>query len=499
MRAATAIVIALVLGLVGLVGAQPKPTREGFDHYIHDRNVSVSGADPIACTSCHTMKDGKLVGVPGHTACFGACHGAIPGKLAKKPAPITEPPERMRICTACHSEAALAAPTKAALAPGYPPYELYQDYALEAPHKRHAAVACGTCHTKIKTSAPHARCLGCHDGSAAAGKGPAMTACAGCHSPASGKPEPLAMLRTKATQIFVTKTFSHDKHAKRGGAGATCTTCHAAVLTTDDRQLPRVPMASCGVSACHDGKAAFATSGPCTKCHQEEPAERYDVVRPPDRFGHARPEHVAANLPCSACHTLSATGEPRVASHAACAGCHEADFAARVPETCGACHNATEPWRHLVPDREPPARSELGSTLDHGKHAQVACTACHSLATPTAELRPPRGHKACSGAACHANTGGASPVLTACEACHQPGLAVRREQARLTTPWSVRAEFSHAPHTQAPCATCHTNMAGATVMDIAAPAKATCVGCHDGKTAFKVTGTACTRCHPGSK
>lgn len=499
MRAAVIIlVLGLGLGLVGLAGAQPKSTREGFDHYLHDRDVSVSGADPIACTSCHVLKGGKLVGVPGHAACFGACHGAGPGKLGKKPSPIAEPPARMRVCTACHSEAALAAPTKTALAPGMPPYALYQDYALEAPHKRHAAVACATCHAKAKPSTPHARCLGCHDGSGTAGKGPAMTSCAGCHSPASGKPEPLAMVRTKETQVFVTKTFSHDKHARRGGTGATCTTCHAAVLTTDDRQLPRVPMAACGPSGCHDGQAAFATSGACTRCHQEEPAERYDVARPDKRFGHARPGHVAANLPCAACHPLTASGEPRVASHAACAACHEADFARRVPTICGACHNATEPWRHLIPDREPPASSELGSSLDHTKHATTACAACHALATPTTELRPPRGHKACTGAGCHAASGGAPPELTACEACHQPGLAARREQARLAAPWSVRARFSHTPHSRAPCVTCHTDLTGATVMDLAAPAKATCVGCHDGTTAFKVTGTACARCHPGS-
>ena len=45
---------------------------------LHERNVDVSGAEPIACTRCHVDKAGRLVGRPGHAACFGACHGAAP-------------------------------------------------------------------------------------------------------------------------------------------------------------------------------------------------------------------------------------------------------------------------------------------------------------------------------------------------------------------------------------------------------------------------------------
>ena len=54
-----------------------------------------------------------------------------------------------------------------------------------------------------------------------------------------------------------------------------------------------------------------------------------------------------------------------VAGHTACAGCHADDFGARWPKKCGACHNATEPWRALIADRPLPERTEFGATLDH--------------------------------------------------------------------------------------------------------------------------------------
>lgn len=504
MRAAV-LALAVVMGLAVPSGAGPE--RDGFDHYLHDRNIAVSGGDPVACATCHAQhaKTGKLVGVPGHGACFGSCHGAPPARLARPATAITDIGARQNVCTACHAEPALraAVPSRAALVGNYPPYTRFPDFALEAGHQTHAAAACSSCHVK-KPQAPHVRCAACHDGSQRPGTGPAMTACQGCHTPASGQPEPLRMVRTAETQIFVTQTFSHAKHATRGGAGAACVTCHAAVRETNDRQLPRVPMAACGVGACHDGAAAFGITEACTKCHRDVPTEKYEVKRIDRRFGHARPGHASAALACRACHSLGPTGEPRVAGHRACVACHAEDFSKRRPVICTACHNGIEPWRPLVPDRAPPARSELGAQLDHAKHPG-ACEGCHRLATAAVELRPPRGHAACTGAGCHVASGGPLPTLETCDGCHRLGLAAEREAARLAAPWSVRRTFSHVPHQRAAdgtalaCTSCHTSVRGVTLLDIPAPAKATCAPCHDGKQTFKLTGTTCTRCHPGVK
>ncbi|HET9622471.1 MAG TPA: cytochrome c3 family protein, partial [Kofleriaceae bacterium] len=255
---------------------------------------------------------------------------------------------------------------------------------------------------------------------------------------------------------------------------------------------------------CHDGAAAFAITAACRRCHAEPPADDaagFQVARPTARYLHA--QHAQVSLPCAACHPLGKTGEVSVVGHAPCATCHAADFGLRTPTICGACHNGTEPWRALVADRGPPERTEFGATLDHGTHAATPCATFHVLTTATSQLRPPRGHRACAAVGCHAVTGGPAPALTACEACHRAGLVRDRQAARLAAPWSVRATFDHAVHGKASgeparaCATCHTDVRGGDVRALATPGKPTCAPCHDGQTAFKLTGTACLRCHPG--
>ncbi len=486
------LVLVLVLVLVPRASAAPRTAAFGFDHNVHDRDVSVAALEPIACTHCHELVKGKLVGKPGHAACFGACHGAPPqrpragGKLAVG--------ERGKVCEACHSEAQLVAPFPGRLPVFYPPYSIDVDFNLGFGHKQHAQAACSDCHapeTKTRT-APHARCLGCHVKT--------MDRCGGCHPPAVGKPQPPELAALHDT---VTTTFSHSRHAARGAKGKECATCHAAIRATDDSELPRPSVKDCATAGCHDGKAAFGTTVACTKCHDREPPDRFTVARPEARFEHAGVHAAAlAGQPCIACHRIVGN-ELTVAGHAACASCHADDFGARQPKICGACHNATEPWRHLAPDRGPAERTEFGAMLDHGKHP-AACTSCHSLRTATQQLRPPRGHAACTTAGCHAASGGPLPHLGDCTLCHRIGLAAAREAARVKDPWSVRAAFDHAPHAQdqagkpLACNACHVDVSAADVVQLAVPPKPTCAPCHDGARAFSLTGTTCTRCHVGS-
>jgi c(7)-type cytochrome triheme protein len=495
MRAALA--IAVLCAWSGAARAQPAPgapralrtTAEGFDHNVHARDVDVSVAPAIACTRCHAIKSGALVGRPGHAGCFGSCHGAMPARRQ----PVT--PERMRLCSACHAETTLASATPGKVS--YPPYTLGREFALQIGHKAHASIACGACHDR-RPAIPHRRCLGCHDGSK--GKGPVMAECSTCHTPASGVPDPPMLVRTKDTQIFVTTAFSHARHAGRGVARQ-CTTCHAAIIATNDRQLPRPTTASCAIAGCHDGKASFGVTASCTKCHQDVPTTKYEMSREVKRFNHAL--HEPLNLACASCHPLGKSGEVLVANHAPCAACHAKDFGERFPKICTACHIGTEPWRPLVADRLPAERTEFGATLDHRKHPS-ACASCHSLTTAISELRPARGHRACSGTACHAAAGGPAPQLTACESCHQRGLAAERDRTRRAATWSVRALFKHASHLESPritrqvaCVACHDDLTSPTTLSLAVPPKQTCAPCHDGQLAFKLTGTTCTRCHLG--
>ncbi|HEY5952604.1 MAG TPA: cytochrome c3 family protein [Kofleriaceae bacterium] len=474
----------------------------GFDHLGHDRKLDVKGVGILACAKCHVEVKGKLVGKPGHTACFGQCHGAAPvapkrgGKIALGDDP--------KLCTSCHADALLQKPYTGKLPALYPPYTAEPDFNISFGHKQHGSITCTQCHdmrTKPAKPAPHQRCLGCHDGSGTQGHAAAMANCSSCHPRSVGTPQPPELTPVRDS---VTAVFSHGKHGTRGAAGKDCATCHAAIRGTDDTELPRPTQQDCATGGCHDGKAAFATTVACTRCHDRAP-DRFDVKRPLTRFTHAGVHADAVkNRACNVCHPLSAKGEIQIAGHAACTECHAKDFGQREPTTCGACHNATEPWRNLVADRALPDRTEFGATLDHDKHKQP-CASCHKLRTASAQLRTPRGHAACLGKGCHENKTGPMPHFEACDGCHRIGLAGERETTRLIAAWSVRRTFDHKKHERTPdqkelaCTACHAQLGGG-LLELATPKKAACLPCHDdGKPAFKLTGTTCTRCHSGGE
>ena len=488
----------VLMALMASVAVADDAVPTGFDHNLHARDWNIAGNEaPLPCTRCHALQNGLLVGRPDHASCFGACHGTPPVKGVRGQKPVIVD-DQARMCGNCHAPAALQKPFEKKVAVAYPPYAP-SDFALAANHMSHAAVACASCHLATKT-APHKRCLGCHDGSGAAGKGAAMTTCQPCHTPGSGSPLPPHLAEPVNT---VTATFSHPKHAARGGKGAQCTTCHAAILATNDNILPRTQATSCAISGCHDGAPVFAITASCTRCHTTAPA-KYESKPRDVRFSHAT--HKDTGLACTGCHPISAGNEVTTANHTPCVTCHADDFTKRDPQYCTACHNSTEPWRKLIADRAPAQRTEFGATLDHSRDAHKReCKTCHSLATAGSQLRPPRGHRACTGGACHAATSGPDPKLSACEGCHRLSLAKTRIAQRVAAPWSVRATFDHATHTRAKgggelaCTSCHVDLGASSVAAMATPPKASCVGCHDGATAFKLTGTGCTRCHPGPK
>jgi c(7)-type cytochrome triheme protein len=488
-----------------------RTTPVGFDHLVHDRNLVVGMHDSIPCAQCHPVRGkGELAGRPDHRACFGACHGPAPTRKRR----VVEIDDRARVCAACHAPAALVRASKGPgkLTVAYPPYVIESDHGMQMSHAKHASAgaACTTCHPaapKRLTAPPrrapatvHARCKSCHDGKAAS---PAIAdGCPTCHVAAYGtaggptqtKPElPLA--------------FDHAGHGKK--TDAACVACHAGVATADTIELPPPSMAGCGVGGCHDGGRAFSVVTACTKCHRERPTD-WEVARPTQRFSHTR--HAdrlrsgpAATTDCAGCHRLGRTGEAVTVGHAACAdaACHADDFAKKSDlVTCAACHVGTEPWLPLVEDQRPLPETEHGARIPHDRHSQ-ACTTCHQLASSTRELRPPRGHAACSGTTCHAADTGPAPRLSACADCHQAGLVAARDTQREDARWSVRAAFEHASHASDPrdgtaltCVACHDAVATSSdPVNVPTPAKARCAPCHDGTTAFKLTGTGCARCH----
>ena len=439
-------------------------TATGFAHRIHDLKLSTAGKDTVPCASCHALAAGRLVGKPGHASCFtAACHAPRP--------------TAGKVCEACHAPSALGK-SRSKPAVFYPPYAIDRDFRAQLGHASHAAAPCTTCH-QARPAAPHARCLGCHDGKATF----VMASCEQCHAAASGDPQPPQL---KPAVYSMKSSFSHAKHAARGAAGSACITCHATLAQSNDQFLPRPTAATCAIGGCHDGAPAFAITEACTRCHVD-PALAVERL-PVEQFRHA----LHAKAPCASCHKV-AGNEVTSTGHAACVACHGDEFGSRKPRICLACHSSIEPWRHLIVDRLPPPASEFGADLEHGVHDRP-CASCHSLDTATHQLRPPRGHGACSG--CHLASTGPAPHLDDCTGCHTAGLQSARDVIRRGAAWSVRQRFRHATHGAA-CAACHVDMSAKSIANLATPAKEACAHCHEGRTAFKLTGTTCTRCHVG--
>jgi c(7)-type cytochrome triheme protein len=476
------LVVAVVMALAAIASAAPERAI-GFDHVVHDGQVTVTGAAAIPCSDCHALgKNGRLRGRPGHAACFGACHGAAPTKKTPRTG------DREKVCAACHAEKS----SKVA----YPPYALDPDFGLALSHAAHdQTVPCRTCHDANGAPAggtSHGRCTACHLAPRTSSI-PAMTSCSSCHAPAWGPARSAELI----TGPLALPGFSHARHAKKA-PGAACKQCHAQVAAAAAADLPGPTTADCATSGCHDGGKAFATTEACTRCHTGAPTTSYQLVRPDRRFSHEKHRARLPDATCASCHALDRRGEATAPAHRACsdAACHGADFASTTPLTCGACHVAIEPWRALRADALPPGETEFGAAMPHRRHTGrgLACTGCHGQASAQRELRPPRGHASCRGDGCHAAGAAApAPPLDDCGGCHRAGIVDARIQERLAADWSVRARFTHAPHA-ADCESCHAAVWQTDALP-SPPAKATCAGCHDGSAAFKMTGHGCARCH----
>ena len=344
-----------------------------------------------------------------------------------------------------------------------------------------------------------------------------MTACEGCHERAFG---PIRGPRLVRGRYPVSGRFEHRSHLgyeaardaprPRGAGGEDrerCLPCHAAAAAAPGNEVPAPSMRAC--ERCHDGQAAFATlANTCRRCHP--PTTESVRALPPDGrhgFSHATAAH--AERSCADCHGDAADRADRAgpraarAGHDACAAaqCHADDFRAASPVTCGACHVGVEPWRALHVDPLPARRIAFGARFSHAGHGDAGrdCARCHRVLGANAPVTV--GHAACTADGCHGAGQDPQPTLAACASCHVAGLHAALTRAALARPWSVRARFRHDRHATdpragdapLPCEACHRDHEDAA--GPLPPAKARCIPCHDGTTAFDLAGHGCPRCH----
>jgi len=460
-RAAIAVAaLASLLGAFLLVSstgsaqtAKPATAASGFDHSKHARALATAKAGVLTCVTCHDVN--RPTAVRGHRTCFGKCHGKRPRKPRKGRAYVKLDAKRLRVCTTCHAPTALSALTKSGIKP--PPVTL-------------------------------------------------------------PLPKRTADLAVTTGVYPVGKGFSHARHDSR--SKASCASCHRGVMLSLNNKPRRPRKLDC--AGCHNGKKAFSmTAAKCRQCHFSGGNRIHRHATKLVRFSHKAHKRRGNLGSCATCHTLTGNGTPLGAArnHAPCSnsGCHRAEFKSLQPKICGACHIARQPWRRLHRDVGAPAETEFGAHFSHKAHLTGAkprmkanCARCHQLASGKRELRPPRDHASCTGAGCHARVatvkGSAKPALNNCKACHSLELMRKHQLKRHTARWSVRSKFRHAAHKTRPlagkrgqplaCQQCHSSILNSVVLrDVGTPQKKTCMGCHNGATAFKLTGHKCARCH----
>lgn len=228
----------------------------------------------------------------------------------------------------------------------------------------------------------------------------------------------------------------------------------------------------------------------CNRCHQLDPARRYEPTAPVG----AKPE---AHAVCSA------------------EGCHARDLqdglmrwakSRRWGEGrfCATCHTAKkgEFWHKQL---DAAGRRQFGlMSFHHTTHLELeaACATCHPGYAKKERARSK--HTACGNAACHGET--TSPPMADCIGCH---VAVDGRGPPLASKSSdpFRAgSFSHLAHARVAsgtaCTACHVERTTSKGQRVGLPGKPACKTCHqDGKKAFGVYTTRCFACHvrPGSE
>ena len=189
-------------------------------------------------------------------------------------------------------------------------------------------------------------------------------------------------------------------------------------------------------------------------------------------------------------------------SHNKCTGCHPKAFWTRPLQICTNCHLENTFTKQPPLKPQTTANAPLRTKFDHKLHLSDSgrvkkrfkfekdCSFCHTFSDGGKKVEFP-GHAQCCD--CHTKEN-VEPNINDCAGCH-----ARPKWQK--APKSKIKKFSHEDHTLDPltgasvdCERCHSAVKEATrVKDIAKPAMATCVECHQGEVAFDYTN--CLKCH----
>ncbi|MBI1920215.1 MAG: cytochrome c3 family protein [Geobacter sp.] len=454
------------------------------------------------CTKCHAVKDLDLPSEAFFSHNFhlemfkcGDCHSRLfiagPNRKSHTMAQM----ESGQSCGGCHDGKSAFSVTGdcGKCHRGTPKNIPFKETDALFSHAFHLNIyRCTDCHSGIFTGGPKSKrytmadmennksCGACHDGSIAFS---VAGSCDRCHKSTHD-------INFNIPDIGKV-LFSHSFHYLM----FKCDDCHNGVFLTGTRST-RYTMRqmeqgkSCG--ACHNGKSAFTVAGNCGKCHPVR-----DITMTDDaRFSHNK--HLEMYR-CSDCHNKLFVAGPDnkrwkmtdMEKGKSCGACHDGSIGFSVRGDCNKCHTSTVEITFNV--------RQTGKTVfSHKFHTGMySCTDCHYGVIPL-------------GDAARRNTMADMEQGKSCGACHEGKTAFTvKENCTKCHPtkeinFPVGAAFSHAFHTgMYRCNDCHDALfipgAGNRHVSMAEMEKGTsCGACHDGKTAFAVTGT-CEKCHPVTK
>jgi c(7)-type cytochrome triheme protein len=288
--------------------------------------------------------------------------------------------------------------------------------------------------------------------------------------------------------------FSHENHLNY--LNNNCSACHNAIFHINRKNNPAVTMAemankkSCG--ACHNKENPKAPQlDNCTACHDVDAV----TITIPD-FGKLTFKHSKhlGMFTCTDCHnSLFKTDKSnphfsmlQMQQGKSCGSCHDGKSGFSVKGDCVKCHQVSE-----IP-------MAGGSVFSHSAHLEMSysCSDCHNKVFIPGPNRASHtmvdmeSGKSCG--ACH-NGKTAFSVKGDCQKCHKN---VKNIDFK-----AFDAKFSHSDHLKMfKCDECHSAVfvGGIRSIRYTMPQMEkgkSCGACHDGKTAFAVTGQ-CQKCHP---
>jgi predicted CXXCH cytochrome family protein len=359
-------------------------------------------------------------------------------------------------------------------------------------------VACETCHEKPFIPVRNAACLGCHDGvnrhmmmARFPGTTFAEAQCADCHKEHRGN-----MSITRNDEAF-------------------CVSCHADIETT----MPSVNLHNVtdfGVLHPQFRPAVVTDTVARTFDHSRAigdtppPQENNGLIFPHAK--HLRAEGVrdpvrgTVKLRCEDCHTPIGNGHSMkpVTFEEDCHGCHVLKFDPLVPDR-ELMHGKPQDVFKQIRDiydavamrggyQEPAApaavRRRPGTPLSAGEKQQASAWAA---AKTTAVINGHFGKGLCGG--CH-------EIIPAPPAAAAPdgksgadAMPWDVKPVLLATSYLQRSDFTHAPHRDVACVTCHAAKTSASAKDVLLPGVGVCQSCHGGEKSTDRVPSTCVTCH----